>query len=63
MVGDESVAKEIRRKYPREATVTRVNFDHPSDRGHRYFFSCPAMPWHKEKQDADKDRQEDVQDV
>ncbi len=47
VVGDESVANEIRQKYPRTTTVTRVNNHHPSDRGHRYFFSCPAMPWHE----------------
>ena len=47
-VSDESVASEIRKKYPRTATVTRVSSYHPSDRGHKYFFSCPAMPWHEE---------------
>lgn len=63
MVSDENVAAEIRRKYPREATVTRVHAPHPSDRGHKYFFAGIAMPWHKDKEDADKDREEDVQDV
>ncbi len=47
-VSDESVAAEIRKKYPRAATVTRVSTYHPSDRGHRYFHVCPALPWHKE---------------
>ena len=46
-VSDESVAKEIRNRYPRSATVTRVTADHASDRGHKYFFTCPEMPWHK----------------
>ena len=46
-VDDESIANEIRQKYPRTVTVSRVSAHHPSDRGHKYFFSCPAMPWHK----------------
>ncbi len=58
-VKDETLAAEIRKKYPREATVTRVTDWHPSDRGHNYFFSVPELPWKKEK-DADKDRDEDV---
>ena len=52
MVGDEGVAKEIREKYPRTATVSRVSTSDPSDRDHKSFFSCPAMPWHEEKKDA-----------
>lgn len=54
-VSDEAVAAEIRKKYPRAVTVSRVSSYHPSDRGHTYFFSCPAMPWHEEN-NADKDR-------
>lgn len=50
MVKDEAVANEIRKNYPRAVTVTRVHTPHPMDRGHRYFFSCPAMPWHKEEE-------------
>ena len=46
-VKDEKVASEIRKKYPRSVTVSRVTDYHPSDRGHKYFFSCPEMPWHK----------------
>ena len=51
MIRDESVAAEIREKYPKAVTVTRVNSHHASDRGHKYFFSCPGMPWHKENED------------
>jgi hypothetical protein len=50
MVKDEKVAAEIREKYPREVTVSRVTSSHPSDRGHKYFFNVPAMPWHKENE-------------
>jgi cell shape-determining protein MreC len=50
-VGDEKVAAEIRREYPRDVTVTRVNKYHPADRGHKYFFQVPEMPWKKERQD------------
>ena len=46
---DESEAAAIRQRDPRAVTVTRVSDYHPSDRGHRYFFSVPAMPWHKEE--------------
>ena len=52
MVGDEGVAKEIREKYPRTATVSRVSTPDPSDRDHKSFFSCPALPWHKDEEDA-----------
>lgn len=48
-VRDEKVAAEIREEYPHDVTVTRVLAEHVSDRGHKYFFTCPAMPWHKEK--------------
>ena len=48
MVSDEVVASEIRKNYPRAATVTRVTAHHESDRGHKYFFSVPEMPWKKE---------------
>ncbi len=51
-VDDENVAAEIRQKFPRDVTVTRVSTYHPSDRGHKYFFSCPALPWHKEEKDG-----------
>ena len=47
-IKDEAVAAEIRKKYPRTVTVSRVSDYHPSDRGHKYFFSCPKMPWHEE---------------
>ena len=49
-VKDEALAGAIRKKYPHTATVTRVSTFHPSDRGHKYFFSIPAMPWHEEKE-------------
>ena len=50
MVSDESVANEIRQKYPRTATVSRVSAPDPSDRDHKSFFSCPAMPWHEQEE-------------
>lgn len=53
-VKDESVAAEIRKKYPREVTVSRVTDNHPADRGHKYFFSCPKMPWHKGEEQEDE---------
>ena len=46
---DEGLASDIRKEYPREVTVSRVSAYHASGRGHTYFFSCPAMPWHEEE--------------
>ena len=57
MVSDEKVASEIRQKYPRAATVTRVNTPHSADRGHKYFFRCPEMPW--KVKDAEKEEEVD----
>jgi hypothetical protein len=51
-VSDEAVAAEIRMKYPRAVTVSRVSKYHPSDRGHIYHFSVPEMPWHKKLPNA-----------
>ena len=48
-VDDGGVAAEIRKKYPRAVTVTRVSDYHPSDIGHNYFHTVPAMPWHEEE--------------
>jgi hypothetical protein len=51
---DEGLASTIRKEYPREVTVSRVTASHASDRGHKYFFACPKMPWHdlEEEEDA-----------
>jgi len=46
-VHDEGVANEIRQLVGDNATVTRFANPHPSDGGHRYFFTSPGMPWHK----------------
>ena len=51
-VRDSGVADEIRAKYSAkkgEVTVTRVKYPHIADRGHKYFFAVPAMPWHKDE--------------
>ena len=48
-VKDSGVADEIRAKYGRDVTVTRIKHPHVSDRGHCYFFSVPALPWHEEE--------------
>ena len=49
--GDEGLASDIRKEHPQAVTVTRVTSNHASDRGHKYFFKCPAMPWHKQEED------------
>jgi hypothetical protein len=53
VVGDEGLAADIRKNYPQEVTVSRVTASHSSDRGHKYFFSVPAMPWHREQKDEE----------
>ena len=50
-VKDEKVASEIRKKYPRAVTVSRVTDYHPSDRGHKYFFSVGKIPWHEDTEE------------
>ena len=56
LISDETVANEIRQEHPRDVTVTRMRYPGASDRGHKYFFSCPEMPWHQKDDDANKDR-------
>ncbi len=51
LINDEVVANEIRNEHPRDVTVTRMRYPDVADRGHKYFFSCPKMPWHEEKDD------------
>ena len=51
VTSDEGLASDIRKNYPQAVTVTRVTSNHSSDRGHKYFFTCPAMPWHEERED------------
>lgn len=58
VLNDESIAREVQKLHPHDLAVTRVTVNHPSDRGHRYFFSVPSMPWHKEKDDGKKVDQE-----
>jgi hypothetical protein len=47
LVSDEAKAREIQKLHPRDLAVTRINTPKPSDRGHKYFFQVPAMPWHE----------------
>ena len=55
---DEKVAREVQKMHPRDLAVTRVNTFHPSDRGHRYFFSVPEMPWKKQGIETGEKRDE-----
>ena len=50
-VRDSGVAKEISARYGGkmgDVTVTRVKVPHVADRGHKYTFVVPALPWHEE---------------
>ena len=49
VTSDEGLASDIRKAHPQAVTVTRVTANHPSDRGHKYFFRVPEMPWHEEE--------------
>ncbi len=51
LINDPVVANEIRNEHPRDVTVTRMRYPSEADRGHRYHFSCPAMPWHEDNND------------
>ena len=53
VTSDEGLASSIRKEHPQAVTVSRVTANHASDRGHKYFFTCPAMPWHKENEDEE----------
>ena len=51
-VKDQGVADEISAKYGGkngDVTVTRIKYPHVADRGHKYFFTVPALPWHKDE--------------
>jgi len=51
---NETVAREIQTRFPKECTVTRMRYPHISDRGHKYHFSVPELPWKRGK-DATED--------
>lgn len=57
-VSDPALANEIRTQYPHEVAVTRVRHNHPSDRGHRYFFSMPEMPWKRKAREQEAEHEE-----
>ena len=51
-VRDSGVAKEISARYGgkmADVTVTRVKVPGEADRGHRYFLTVPALPWHEDE--------------
>jgi len=45
LVNDPAVANAIRQKYGNDVTVTRMRYPDAHDRGHRYIFTMPEMPW------------------
>ena len=52
-VKDRGLAMDIRNKYGAGkqpgVTVTRVNYPSAHDRGHKYFFSVPELPWRRQQ--------------
>lgn len=58
IVNDPALAHEIRTEHPRDMTVTRMRFESPADRGHRYHFGCwPEMPWKKKEREQQPEGQ------
>ena len=59
-VKDRGLAMAIAQKYPKQVLAQRVNYPSPADRGHRYTFAVPELPWHKKgKADATQEGQEE----
>ena len=57
LVNDPAVANAIRQKYGNDVTVTRMRYPDAHDRGHRYIFTMPEMPWKRSNgngEDADE---------
>ena len=44
-ITDEGVANAIRQEHRWDVAVTRFKSDDPADRGHKYVFTVPEMPW------------------
>ena len=51
-VKDPVLANDIRQKYGNTVTVTGIRAPDVHDRGHKFHFSVPELPWHK-KEKAD----------
>lgn len=61
VVRDASLAREIQQENPHELVVTRMQTDHPSDRGHRYVFTVPEMPWKRQHREAEAQESQKAQ--
>ena len=46
-VSDPGIADAIRQKHRWDVAVTRFKADDPADRGHKYMFTMPGVPWAK----------------
>src|SRR3990167_4889638 len=57
-VNDPGVADAIRQKYGRtgQVTVSRIRYPDVADRGHKYFFSMPEMPWRRNKENGEEEK-------
>jgi hypothetical protein len=62
-VKDRGLAMAIRDQYGSgrrpKVTVTKVNYPDVHDRGHRYFFSMPEMPWKRSKDNGKAETEEE----
>jgi hypothetical protein len=62
-VKDRGLAMAIRDRYGSgrrpDVTVTKVNYPDPADRGHKYFFQVPEMPWRRSKDNGKAETQEE----
>jgi hypothetical protein len=58
VVKDQRVARALQQKYGMDIAVGGVRYPHLADRGHNYFFTVPAMPWHKYDQYGNRIKEE-----
>lgn len=59
MIKDQKVARALQQKYPLDIAVGGVRSPHVADRGHKYFFTSPGMPWHKYGPDGKRIKEEE----
>lgn len=59
---DRGLAMSIRDQYGKgrnpQVTVTKVAYPDPADRGHKYSFVVPTLPWHRREQDGKAENEE-----
>jgi hypothetical protein len=44
------VADEVDEKYGRDVMITPIEIEHPADKGHKFLFTVPELPWKRSKE-------------